>query len=105
MNLDEIEARWAERHREWTTEATSDIMALIQYARNLKANVDDACREACRDERKRAADYIAKSIHDVPVYQSSYGPKELRARSRALENAAWGVSHNAHGKRWEEDDD
>lgn len=105
IDLDEIEARWAEKHREWTSEATSDIMRLIQYARHLQWTVDDACADARRDERRRAARYIEDSVRRLPIYQQALGPKELRARAKALEQAAWGVEHYAYGPRVEDDDD
>ena len=104
IDLDEIEARWAEKHREWTSEATSDIMALIQYARHLKQDVHFACYDARRDEREMIASWLSAEIYRLPVYQPSYGPKELRARARALEGAACAVRSCAHVPRVEDDD-
>ena len=104
IDLDEIEARWAEKHREWTSEATSDIMALIQYARHLKQDVHFACYDARRDEREMIASWLSAEIYRLPVYQPSYGPKELRARSRALENAAYAVKVREYAPRVEDDD-
>jgi len=104
MNLDEIEARWAEKHREWTSEAPSDIMALIQYARHLRGNIAYACAEARKDEREMIAAWLSAEICRLPAYKASYGPKELRARSLALGNASYAVSVRAYAPRMEDDD-
>ena len=63
-----------------------------------------ACLDARRDEREMIASWLSAEIHRLPVYQPSYGPKELRARSRALEGAACAVRSCAHVPRVEDDD-
>jgi chromosome segregation ATPase len=63
-----------------------------------------ACLDARRDEREMIASWLSAEIHRLPVYQPSYGPKELRARSRALEGAACAVRICAHVPRVEDDD-
>ena len=103
-DLDAIVEQWAEKHREWTTDATRTIMLLVYYARSIEHDQAPATIDARRDERAEICKALEALKTRVPVYQSNYGQKEFRARVKALDDAIHEVNAR-RWMRWEECDD
>jgi len=97
---DELLVRVAEQGAELRATREAYNQARAEVAQDIHL----ACLDARRDEREMIASWLSAEIHRLPVYQPSYGPKELRARSRALEGAACAVRSCAHVPRVEDDD-
>ena len=103
-DLDAIVEQWAEKHREWNTDATRTIMLLVYYARSIEHDQAPATIDARRDERAEICKALEALKTRVPVYQSNYGQKEFRARVKALDDAIHEVNAR-RWMRWEECDD
>ena len=102
-DMDAIVEQWAEKHREWNTDATRTIMLLVHYARSIEHNQAPATIDARRDERAEICKSLEALKTLVAVYPG-YGQKEFRARVKALDDAIHEVNAR-RWMRWEERDD
>lgn len=102
-DMDAIVEQWAEKHREWNTDATRTIMLLVHYARSIEHNQAPATIDARRDERAEICKALEALKTLVAVYPG-YGQKEFRARVKALDDAIHEVNAR-RWMRWEERDD